>query len=1804
MKTRFWLARITPRKLLVDGGRGLRRIVPALVSLLFLLAGTVACAQPNAEAAEAGEPVLRLQPGGPISFISGLAFGNDGQTLYSAGWDKLVQVWQAPESLKHWDLDASATYRVPIGPNLDGVINALALSPSGAWLAVAGQGAIRGANDPRNPGWVVPQVGAMDDEMRQDQGTIYVFQTRTREVIRLRGHRGPVLALAFAAEMEGQPPVLVSAAREWDADTSALVGAVRVWNVDESQQLGARTLPLGTVRPALAAMHTGNDLQQIQVAIAWGDRAEVLRIWDLRDNTMQTAKDGQYNSTLVLWQEKSKLITGSTQRIKLWNPRGNQAAQRPERELSLPGNAVPRALVLVSSRAGAEPDLGAVIVRMPLQVEEDHLRFFNLSTFRLLDFDLKLWNANGTQPAMASAPRSSLLAMAGGSAREVRVFDVAEVLARKKPRQTLRGAGLSARYACLVRKGDQVGLLLAKEAKRNMGDAPRDPTAGNLVFDAAGQRISADLEGWVADRVGHANWQVTLGNERPAEGPALQTISIRGPHGAPRVVRLKPGQRVTDFALATVEGLATGPILALATEQAGQPSLMLYNAASGAPVRQLSAHVERISSLAFAAAGSLLISTSEDRTVCVWSLADLDQVVGARGQLDGVLVQFKEQGLVVDAVTSRGIPPERLARGDRLLGLVLDGQLAEATGALDFYRALSQFKPGETVVVRRTRGNEPPVDVKLVVGQGVDDRKPLFSLFASPSEEQGGWNWIGWSPLGPYEARGEGVEEMLGWHFNTGRADSPTRYALAGEYENLARPGLLDHLLKSPLLPEDEEPPAPAPDMGLWIQEPGSRAKFARADAPTVIEGRVVTLNLSVDGPASQLADAVTWQLGDSAPQPMTQTSAQEWSADLGDVDWQRDSYPLRVVFRTNESEPQEFSRRMQVRFQPPAPRVEPVSPAESSSVVEEEQLTWKCHLEPGASDEVRVAIRLIHQVGADRNVVFERTVDAPLDIEQDLKLQPGDNAFVFTARPVNAAEDSAEDTATLVHLVTYNKRAVPPPKLALRGEIAGESARPLLASNAGPAWIVDSPRLQLRGTIEATAGLIAADWLQADAPQGTLNGFDPAEAPTKFQVDQEITLVPGQQQIRVLAQALDSQPTEVGLLIEYRPGLPRAAFGSPASETVVVAGRDEPQLELIGEFEAPANEFDFLAELWHNEQLSPANVTVDLEKRVLRAEVDLLPGENRFQWRLKNDWTTSASMDPIVVWYKRPPRIVETRILTEEPIEQLVVDLEFWVESPTPLPLTGLAINGWELRLDSATVEKEGPEFTRWKVAARDVPLKLGANALHPMARNEDGWSQEGEAIAVTARQPPAPKPTVTLLNPARDVTVEESSFPLEFSVTSTSKLKRVLVRRASRRIHEVDLRQQSGDDAAGYKLSDRVVVELGARDNRLEVIAVNEGGEAAASVMLTYVPRPVRVVIDKLVSRADSRNEIVPTLGEGGRLSFSQPAAESSQWLHGRVQWASAADRQKHLVSSVHVRVNGFLHLPVALEPSEGLESTFRARLRLNRAKDNVVSLDLPDLQQDAANQAVFHVDCLQPDERQRLHLLVVGVGEQESSRIEELALKAVHGTRGEGDQVTTPAFAQGRIYGPLTKYVSRAQIVDQLFKIHLAIKSGDAADAGNDVVLMYYRGAEAVQSDGEFYLLTSESEHNPELKSSAVSGKLLASFFQRSPGAQVFLLDVNRQHPKDNSDAVDSATNARWPRGSPAGAFRYAWLRDDAAPGSARLLVAVEGALPKASNLGALGEEISRSYEQTRAEFGASLVFDQYIPPDLRDLVLGAP
>ncbi len=310
------------------------RTLLCLFSLL-VLAPWLATAE-DLQPARAGDPpVLRLQAGDrlPMSQVSHSARMANGSTRLagtrSSGSGRRILVRAG----------ISSTHARPTGSrSAQGWMvrsTRWALSTDGRWLAVAGRGIVPGASGFHRHGLIIP-APAKSDEMRWEEGAITVFDTTSPvpKVTRLRGHRGPVLSLAFAPSRPDKPPLLVSAALEMDQ-----AGEVRLWDVAKGEYLtGLAGLPGADrfkTRPALTAWHTGAGRTQVRVAIAWwagtfGKDPGTLQCWAAdQGQSVLKVTDGAVNDTLAYLPDRSELLSGS-----FLVPGPNDRATVPQGQLS------------------------------------------------------------------------------------------------------------------------------------------------------------------------------------------------------------------------------------------------------------------------------------------------------------------------------------------------------------------------------------------------------------------------------------------------------------------------------------------------------------------------------------------------------------------------------------------------------------------------------------------------------------------------------------------------------------------------------------------------------------------------------------------------------------------------------------------------------------------------------------------------------------------------------------------------------------------------------------------------------------------------------------------------------------------------------------------------------------------------------------------------------------------------------------------------------------------------------------------------------------------------------------------------------------------------------------------------------------------------------------------------------------------------------------------------------------------------------------------------------------------------------
>lgn len=1821
------------------------------------------------------EPLLRLEAGGPTSFISAMQWSADGKRLYAAGFDKVVRVWTLNERTKEWQLER-VSYRIPIGPGLDGAINALALSSDDKWLAVAGQAVVRGGAGFRIPGLILPKIGTFTDAMWLDMGMIYVFNTANQEIRVLRGHRGPVLSLAFAPGHDKKAPQLISAARDWDKDQNQFVGEAKLWTLEGSgAELAAVSgLPSKDLRPGIAAWHTGAEPKQVRVALAWEDG--YFRIWDAARPPEAVAKvqesgwvmEGdvakypvRYNNSIVMLapdtivtaSERSAIQDRQTMgtQIRKWQVAADGRPVADDNPLSVftsdQQNGTyyfPRTMAAASSNAN-DRDLLAIVLRVAQSVVKDGKQVLN-QTDRLALVDAKtgevkgqheLWTASGKMPVLAASPAGHFIAVAGNRNHTIQVFAVADVLKGGAKAQIVRSAGQARGSAAFVKKGEARGILLANALRPVRATTPPAPRQNDSVFDISTGKLTREFDGWNIESPDMGAWKAE--QVRDGEGRFKQPFEIVVDDGTKqRTVRkpldLKEAEVVTDFVLLPPRKPWNVPLLAVAYVDlaSGQPWLILFNADTGEQLRQFTGHTERINSLAFAADGRLLVSASEDQTVCVWSLAKLEKYLGKLGMLPGIAVR---NAFVVSEVNRNDPAVQNLRPFDVIEGVVADGKrrtystlrgmyaalprntsdgkvtllvrgpdgqerervtltlgsnwdersrgwllglgvshpaeivaLGEATellcpipsiqlkhipvvaqvrddspakdslgvgdliegivaaqdkvrpfaSARDFYETIAQRKPRDKATLQ-IHGKGRAV---VVIGQGSDERKPLFSLFVTRPRADGADEWVGWSPTGPYEASARKAERHIGWHFNTGDPLHPASFALADEYrKEFYRDGILAMLVRhtdlAPALKEwnkrELRKPLPQARLTLGIDETKRNAADIVGREVIIAHQSPVTIQLAVDDLPVEHIAAVRYQVDGGPPAEFPRGSGRAYETR---VDLRRGPHQVRALVTTLEEKPQVFIKDVRIELAPPAPTVALRSPKQE--VVAAKAYRFQAEVAAAESSEP-VLVTVTHTNAgrkiAERKWTMEKSDQAkPLAIALDASLEPGENLFEVVA--VNSSADASrlEMARATASVVFQPPMKSPPPVVTLTQVVAvgvDDTSSPRLRIEPGQPVIVHSPRVRVEGRIASNETLATAEWRDADQPPKPIDGF--AADKKELVLEQPMEFTPGVHIIAVRAKGGTSEPSEARLTIEYRPLLPDVAIVSPSDGTLFYdEGKGEVSFNVTGAIQKK-NAYPAQIELLVDGQ--PAGtVNHDQAEWSMPATMQK-PGTHRIQLNVKNEWNMRTSTTPVVVNVRRPPYAVEfdlreakDGVLTSA---KPLIDIVARVRSPLPLVPESVEAEVNETEIGNyelvSAAELQDPQ-KRLAIRLKNVPLQTGDNKVVLWVSNvEARCRQPGEVIIryVPPMDPPA-RPEVEIVEPANDLNVTESDITVRVRVKSPTPLKRIDIVRGGLAPYRTtaDMRELKQTAPNEYEL--RQVVPLQPRANPIHFSVVNDGGENKAAVVVNYMRRPVRLNITGLQPWRAAGATISPQVMPDGKIVFPT-APHGRMTLTGSVQWSKEDDEQLRRLSMVRVYVNGFQQIPAELQPASGDERTrqFRADLLLGRASSNQVEIELPDLKQDVSNRREFRLDCSQPQQGQRLHLLVVGVGDLDEKSISSQALLALRASR-DKDEIRTPAFSQVRIYGPLTGLVTPEHVFTQLCLMKKTIDLLASEGSTNDVVMIFYQGAETVRGDGNFFE-TSVSKFDRELRRSAVTFQGLRGFFDDTLGAKLLLLDVKR-------------------------------------------------------------------------------------------------
>ena len=243
---------------------------------LVVVAAGPAAAQPAGP-----QPFLALDPGGHTAPVVRVAFTPDGRRLLTGSVDKTVRVWDVATGRP------GAVVRPPVGPGRDGLVNALAVSPTGTLAAVAGYG---------------PTAGR--------RGRIYLIDYDAGQVVRvLDGHDALVVHVAFSADGTR----LASCAED---------AAVRVWDVAAGRLVHALPHP----RPASRAAFTPDGR-----TLATGAYDGAVVLWDAATGrrTAECKRHTAGISCLGWSPDGTKLVTGGRdQLLTVWDAGGRLLRSR------------------------------------------------------------------------------------------------------------------------------------------------------------------------------------------------------------------------------------------------------------------------------------------------------------------------------------------------------------------------------------------------------------------------------------------------------------------------------------------------------------------------------------------------------------------------------------------------------------------------------------------------------------------------------------------------------------------------------------------------------------------------------------------------------------------------------------------------------------------------------------------------------------------------------------------------------------------------------------------------------------------------------------------------------------------------------------------------------------------------------------------------------------------------------------------------------------------------------------------------------------------------------------------------------------------------------------------------------------------------------------------------------------------------------------------------------------------------------------------------------------------------------------
>jgi WD40 repeat protein len=1636
---------------------------------------TILVAALGAVALPAGEPVLRLESQAPLSLVTSTTFGPDSR-LYVAGFDKVVRSWRF-DGQKGWR--PATSYRVPIGPGIAGALNDVAISNDGRWLATGGNGWFRKMADFRTDGVLLGR-NVLDLESRREQGAVYLFDRPANASSPLTHHAGPVVALSF----DGQ--TLASLAWEYEDDQEVGAYTVAVWDAP-TKRLLAQTRLAGvpgptSIRPGFLVRRLSP--AQNDVAVVTAFRKESVHVWrPARAADWVSIPVGDRATSVVAGEGTSAAVGCMILSEKRWKPSfvslaldGAAPVATAAQALSLEG--MPDGLIVSAAASQTDSKSTAFVYRTLQQPAEDWLCAVGQAPKSALTYRRRLGTATTTYPPRVSiSADGSLAAVASPQAGRFDLYSLTNPAATA----AFAGEGTAFAEAAFVEKNGELGFGLTPFGAQG---------AAWRIFDPTTMTLNAPSAGW-----------------RATEHPGGQAIKVEPVDASTLRVTTDAGQTTIALEKAVVTrsiGMRPdprgAPLLAVAlTDALGQPELRIYRADTGEQLRRCTGHAAAITGLDVSPDGGLLLSTSLDRTVALWNVADLDRTVGRNGAVKGVTLDDERR------VTGSEQPS--LQVGDVIVGRNVDGKFSTFAASFDFHTAARSFRPGQTLIVVAER-NGQRFEAAIPVAQGMDERKPLAQIYC---RENG--DWIAWSPFGPYDSNTDAAEEWIGWHFNPEK-NAPVRFALGSQHrQQYRRPGLLRRLLQTRSLTAaldawrrlDAEPPDPNIALSM------SPVDLSRSDA-WIAPKKDVELTLRItnaDFPLERLA-AVRATV-DGEPVALERVRPTEYR---GRVSFKKPGrHAVRLAADTAAPLARHFEDERVVLFAPPTPTLTPAQEwVARSKAKPQPDGVWLAPNQESGEFRLQTALAADAAYGpmaVQVSINGERRPNAERLEDLRLPLRVGENRIVVAAAPKESAEgiDAAARMVVVVRRTEPPETFAPPTMTVERVEV-GRDRTPITVGVGGFATVsATNVRIVGRAVSKENVARLDVDGRPAA-------GFAPAKDAAFVY---ETTLHPGSNRIGLVARGASGVESRQEIVLDCKPPLPKAAVVLQESQREAVWAPEGRRLQTAVSFQPTAEALAVVAVLRRNGvEVTRVERRAD-DAAAWNVAVPLAPGENRLTVDVEAPWARSEGVGA-TVWVRRPPRL--TSVASSPISAKPFVDLTAEVEALDGWPAAELVVNGrvhQEVQQSRAGAPNAAG-VVRWKLVARSVSLQQGRNDFTVTVRNGEGESSASTVQGLVFAPPPPPKAEIVWLSPNADENRDQPDLDVHFVVESTTPIHgaTLAVSGAKEPMRLADLKPTTKNGRAVYEVRRRLTLEPGRRAVAVRVL--NDGGETHSERAVTFVPKPVTVKLSALES-GGKRIDATRT-SDGGATFGAVDAAR--QTLHGEVVFADANAPALTAPASLHVLVNGLQQRTVDLGPAEGNVRRFKAPIVLNRRDANHLYAEVSGLSLDAdCHIQGIVAGCTESLKAQRIHFVLIGVGDKDEDRLRDEALAAFAGAV-EGVGVSSngrrPAFERPGRNHAVCGYVTAPTIREAVDKLRMELVENAARQEGGDVVVFYFRG-QAATEQRRLKLLTSEPSWLPRSKFDAGD---LATRFADVPGAQLLLLDVSPHESTEDFRSVNKVFN----------------------------------------------------------------------------------